>query len=308
MNTITYTFRLSEIGQKTALLAGLPAARKQSIQIPATVEAVSLAEVDADGNAAIAFDIDYDQVPTAETVQKELVSRKAEIDRKKAERAAEQAENFADYDAAMKTPEILDDYLRRRITGYPAHALPGGHSDSVAWCKLHDDEYTDRLPAIRAKIEAEQLAAATAKREREAREAKVKQARITAMHTWAEENGSDRLQQILALQIGDWIAVAEDEFFAANTPDGYSREAFTESDSCTDRRKPTKEELTEYARLKKLVEASNGILSNPRLEYHTIKGREDEYGEWTEAQYYTATDVDITAPTGHTLTVAKIVK
>ena len=310
MKTITYEFNLSTIAQRAALLAGVPAEQKQSIQIQATPEAISLASIDASGNATItqSWGLSYDAMPTPASVQAEFVQRTAEIKRELIKRESERSANFALYDAAINDPAVLDKYLRLAATdSYPQHALPGHNDDRMSWDKLHRADYTDQIKTMRGTIAAEKAAAEAAEAAREAAKESAKQAKIETMRTWATSNGSNRLQMMLKMQVGDWQAVAEEEFFAAHTPSGYSQEAYDKSDSCADRRKPTEGELAEFAHLRGLVDASEGILETPRLQYHTIKAHEDEHGDWTEAENYTATDVDVVAPTGRTLTVAKII-
>lgn len=136
------------------------------------------------------------------------------------------------------------------------------------------------------------------------REAADQEAALTTLRTWAETHGSERLRQMLALQVGDWVDVAEDEYIAAHTPEGYDIETYRCGDD-SERRKPQLVELQELARLRELVAASDDVLSDPGIYWHVVEDREDDDGDVEPGERFAATHVTVRAPNGTSRTVAR---
>lgn len=308
MKTVKYNFYLSQAGQKAQILAGLNAEQKQSIEIPATPEALQIASIDSDGNAEIKVTKTYDAIPTAEMVQAEIVENLAAAAKKLADALTSIDADMLDPDRRAKIIEALakKESIEYRVSW-------AGHDAANRWTELNRAELEPEIQAMRDRLAVQKIEAETqraeAEKQREIRNAEAaskKQVGIDALMAWADTHGSERLAAMRKLSVGDVVTVAEEEFFTAHTPVGYTAEAYQRSNDCDARRKPTLEELEEFSSLSEAVKSSAGILADPRLQYHTVEARED-VGEWVEASHYAATDVDVIAPTGKTLTVAKVI-
>lgn len=258
--------------------------------------------------------------PSVDALRVALAERQANL----AERAAKQAADEAAQGATVA--RVIE-----RCRGLPIGDLYSRHTGEKSICQMHDHtdgplDYgfpagrqaavaaTGRDDEYRAALERDRVADAEAEAEAEAatevksrRQAADRQAALDELAAWADAHGSERLSAMRQMQFGDWVAVAEQEFFDAHTPAGYSHEAYERSDTSAERQKPTLPELQELRRLRALVEASGDVLADPRLQWHTVRARfDDNIGEEIEAEHYAATDVDVVAPTGKTLTVARI--
>ena|SRR3990167_3112643 len=56
-----------------------------------------------------------------------------------------------------------------------------------------------------------------------------------------------------------------------------------------------------------LMNAAHAAIREPRLQWHTVEPTTDDDGDEIEEEKYAASDVDVVAPTGRTLTVARII-
>ncbi|WP_033337305.1 hypothetical protein [Thioalkalivibrio thiocyanodenitrificans] len=156
-----------------------------------------------------------------------------------------------------------------------------------------------RIKAVRDRVEREALSRAQAEFDEMAREAQRQREERAAgqqkLHEWAQANGSDRLRMMLDMQVGDWQAVAREEYQDAHAPDGFSRG----TKGGERRRKPTLKELEVLRQLRDEVEASGGVLSDPTIDWVVEEADLNEYGEEIPERRYSVVEVQVSSPDGH---------
>ncbi|HEX9812086.1 MAG TPA: hypothetical protein VGA88_08380 [Burkholderiales bacterium] len=120
-------------------------------------------------------------------------------------------------------------------------------------------------------------------------------AKLSVLCNWAKQHGSERLKLMLTLAAGDWAEVARREFMDAHAPDGYTYG----TRSGDPRKKPTLAELQELKRLRDLCEKSNGVLSDPTIDWVVEESEyDDETGEQSEERRYAVAELKVHSPDG----------
>lgn len=168
---------------------------------------------------------------------------------------------------------------------------------------------SETLPEIKARLrEAEQMAKqmtveATERYEASKRaEKERKAAGLAQLREWAQGRGSERLRLMLDLQAGDWLEIARREWMDARAPEGYAHGSF----GGDERRKPTLVELQELKRLREAVERSEGVLSDPTIDWVVRESRwSDDLGEEVAGERFAVAEVRVTAPDGESAWYAK---
>jgi len=223
----------------------------------------------------------------------------AYLDRLAAESAAKHVRELAEASAAVAKCEavMLDPARRREVLAAnpPEYRLPCPTNIAVRWWEQNKHRYAAERDALLAQLAEEKRLAEAAREERNA-------APVAALMAWADEHQSPTLAEMRRLEVGDVLAVAEGEFIAAHTPDGYSREAWDRSNSASPRCRPTLQEMAELRRILAVCEASGGILSDARLLRHTVTSDDDDGDE-----HYVAVDLLIVTPTGRKTRVARVI-
>jgi hypothetical protein len=148
------------------------------------------------------------------------------------------------------------------------------------------------LPGVLARIEAERRAREELYRRRQ-EEAERRKDRL---RKWALSSGSQRVRLLLEEAHPAWLPVALDEFFAAHTPEGYS--ALTDEYEERERTKPTVQDILALREARRLVEASGGVLRNPRMAWLVrYEENEEDEDECEVAEKFSAIVLDVAAPT-----------
>jgi len=318
MTTIIITYTLSATGQRAALRAGVSAAQRQTLTTELPDDLIEIAQIDAAGVAtydASSKWVDpyshtgrqFDEVVTAEIALGALREDLAAMRAHEAAQAAKREIEERDSQTVIAAVREGRAHLRRGEAVYGDSFfvdLVDGAKNQRVYRTPDLDPFLAELIAEHDRVERAEAAEKTAKA---ATETAARERGVATLRQWAGEHGSDRVRAMIEMQIGDWQAVAEEEFLAAHTPQGYDAAAFRRSDSCAHRRKPSLPEIVELKRLRELVEASGGVLAEPLLQWHTVDAHTDEDGSDDEAEHYAATDVDVIAPTGRKLTVARVI-
>lgn len=329
MSTITIIYHLSDAGQRAALLAGLPGQRENRLTVAqgdaVYPRALAMADIAEDGSGTVdlrreisgegpmsrgmfrgrgASARHYDALQTAAALvddeevryAAQIAKEAAEADAKAAAKAeAEAAALAADRAALREHGEALRNYQGEHPgTGVVIHIMDGNRVSRLS-------EFPD--PRVFGGEYAQIYAAASASaverfRVREKRE---EDGRRAALRAWAMERGSERLRALIEEHFA-WVPVAEDEFFEANTPEGYAAAKDMPGDDWERKEstKPGMEAIKALRGLRALCEVSNGVLSDPGLEFVIAKYDEDEDGGRREPEKFQMLSVAINAPNGKT--------
>jgi len=159
------------------------------------------------------------------------------------------------------------------------------------WVAALREQNAQRRAEARAAAEAEMHAAADR--------------RVAALRDWALTHGSERVRLLIDEQHRSWADIAADEYILAHTPEGFAE--LEGSHSVKERTKPTVEDVIALREARAMVEASGGVLSDPKMvwvviyreatEEETEQGLADSDGE-VVAEKYSATRLIVEAPNG----------
>jgi hypothetical protein len=200
---------------------------------------------------------------------------------------------YTDFDGRLKDDETGYRYGRPVVANYPKGVPLSNELLSDQRVVEHRERIArEVLPGAIAEWERQYAAWQQLVDEKKARE----RAATEALLTWAKRHGSERLQLMLSLEVGDWESVAQREAQEAAAPEGYTRG--TPGDRIDDRRKPTLAELKELKRLRDLAQASGGVLSDPELLWVEEESDDDESEDSPERRRYCIARIRVHAPDG----------
>ena len=89
---------------------------------------------------------------------------------------------------------------------------------------------------------------------------------------WALTHGSEVLKMMIEMKTGDWIDLANIEYKEEHAPEGYTCGSY----DGVKRKQPTLKDLTEFKKLREIIEKSNGMLSSPDILYVMSNEYSDE--------------------------------
>lgn len=159
------------------------------------------------------------------------------------------------------------------------------------------------LPAAMEEYERAQQAEA----ERQRAEAAERQRQEEELRQWALKRGSERVRLLIEEEHPAWRPVAESEFLTAYTPEGFTPLEELQIYTVHDRTKPHVADIVGLREARALVEASNGVLAEPRMAWIVVyrPATEDEIDEGLAdkdghvvAEKFAATLLTVCAPTG----------
>lgn len=230
----------------------------------------------------------------------ELVRQVAQDARREEERRAQRDEERARAEAWAALPLAWRATADGVATCRPTLSRTDYHGPlAISGCVVISiGTLAEHVPAALAEAKSE------ARRLDEARGAESRarvEAQKNALRAWAMARGSDRLRALIEEDFS-WEGVAEDEFFAANTPHGFlvANDMPGDDWSRKERTKPALEEIQALRSLRRDCEGSNGVLSTPALEYAIATYEADEDGEKPDPEKFPMLSVTITAPNGKT--------
>lgn len=240
-------------------------------------------------------------IPTADGLREMLASALATRTKRAAERAERAARQKAEAEQAALTALAmpLEDWIYGNHSVIQTPHLPYS-GDAEAYSAVPGiAERRTEAHALLARLQSE-----ARERDRLATEAREKldAERIAALRDWALEHGSDLLRERIAGEY-KWIGLAEEEFVALHTPEGYA--APIEVDHCSDRTAPTLAEIHALKTLRAKIDG-NQVYSDARLLWNRIDESHDENtGEEIPAEQFASLALTITAPNGSTHTVER---
>lgn len=175
-------------------------------------------------------------------------------------------------------------------------AFAGGAWSSVVGkhhLKLREITESDEAAAWTAELEATNKqvrdAAWVEQRNLDRQQAEDRERGIARLREWAIQNGSERVRLLIEEDMNAWLAIAEDEFFAAHTPASYLPLADDQVEDSWPA--PTAAEIRALRAARETSE-SDTALSNARLARLTTNPADQPKSS------HIAFGLDITSPTG----------
>lgn len=299
--------------------------------------AVDLETIDQNGRALLA---DYDThrltaikvtAPTAEALVDALQRRadeKKATDAEREELVKNALEKMLDH-YRKKISQRKADELRKPVhvdapeEGWYIHKtanLSGPADMSKAQHLCHDDSTAAREVIQRAEATVaewpelkawenelhKENEAARAKAKAEAEQQKeLKKAKADELRAWGVDHGSQRVRLLIEEDHIAWKTITEDEFLDQQTPAGYAPVPVP----VRDRTKPKAADLLALREARTLAEASNGVLTEPRMGWIvTYRTPSEGDADWDDRdadgevpdRKYAAIGITVTTPTGKT--------
>lgn len=312
---IALHYELTQEGQRLAFAAGLPAAARQVLQVYAAncPELLPHVAITPDGDAVLDMrGSDPHGKPrrcgeplTMGTASAWCLAQIEADQQARAELAATRAQHLAENLAFISghLEELATTAVKFGSNVPNRFALPHtGTEDQATYTQLSETGWPVAMAAACA-AKRQAMEEADARRQRAEEDRKQRQAAgLQALHTWAEEHGSQRLRLMRKHAAGDWREVAAEEFVAAHAPEGYSRTDYAIGDDDEDQA-PTEAGLLELDRLADLC-AERPELSNPRL--RLVRIEEDSNDEDAGPRTARAVYVDVTGPDGEAHGVGRL--
>lgn len=312
---ISVKYRLSEAGRKEALRLNLDAKEAQTVILDAPVEALEFVTVSKDGEAQLdlhhrtKFDgwhslsesclyLDAPIRDWSHVLDVLAENLKSENDAKA--QVKEYNEAKAKRLADEKKARLEDQERRNReFMQYPGiYRFAHWQDEKEGVCVVRKDAEMLCLTG-----EAAKMAFSNWQRELEAENAK-EAALVKALKDWALANGSDRVKAMIEEEF-DWVVIAEEEFFKANTPPGFEdpNDVFGDGDNEEgERNKPTLVEIIALREAKRLVTDNPALYAEAKLRWNKVV-YSDEDGRRIER--FPTLDLTLKAPNGSACLVCK---